>query len=201
MSLLIITPTIGRLTLRRTIDSAAKQLEPSDQWIVIGDGPQPGVDEMLLEYGEQFLYRETKTRTMMYGNAQRNLALDMLANNDPEFKDITHVTFIDDDDLFTKDAIARLHKAAETRSDWMHTFPVWVGWVAPGHELAFRSVALPGILLPRDVKARFDCKGIGEDLRFVRDCAEEFSWMPHSDEDIIATITPHVMSVKTNAAE
>jgi glycosyltransferase involved in cell wall biosynthesis len=196
MSLLIVTPTIGRLTLRRTLDSAASTLHENDQWIVVGDGPQPGVEELVMEYGESFLYRETATRTMVYGNAQRNLALDMLKNNDPEFEGITHVCFIDDDDIYTTGAIDRLHEAMTVRPDVMHTFPVWVGWNAAGGNLAYRDMALPGILVPRTVNARFDGKGIGEDLRFAVECNEQFEWLSHGGEDILVTITPHVMSVK-----
>ena len=50
MHLTVITPTIGRASLRATLDSIAPQLLDGDEHLVIGDGMQPPAAVMCAEY-------------------------------------------------------------------------------------------------------------------------------------------------------
>lgn len=85
----IITPTIGRPELARALLSAARQLGPYDEHIVIGDGPQPEAQAMALEY-RHTRYIQTP-RTGGFGAVQRDAGI-MQATGD-------YLIFLDDDDV------------------------------------------------------------------------------------------------------
>ena len=85
----IITPTIGRPELARALLSAARQLGPYDEHIVIGDGPQPEAQRMALEY-RHTRYIQTP-RTGGFGAVQRDAGI-MQATGD-------YLIFLDDDDV------------------------------------------------------------------------------------------------------
>lgn len=92
----IITPTISRPTLRRALTSA--RLTPDDEWLVIGDGPQPEAEKVckglaILPYLRYVEGKPTGNR----GNEQRDFGM-MLAAAD-------YLLFLDDDDVFVSGAI------------------------------------------------------------------------------------------------
>lgn len=100
----IITPTIGRPSLRAMLDRLLPQLDAKDQVLIIGDGPQPAakaiVDSLksgLIRYWEHGPIRN-------YGNPQRNLAIAESTND--------YVMFVDDDDLPAPQAIQAVKAAA-----------------------------------------------------------------------------------------
>ena len=62
----IITPTIGRPELARALLSAARQLGPYDEHIVIGDGPQPEAQAMALEYRHTRYIQTPRTGAVSY---------------------------------------------------------------------------------------------------------------------------------------
>lgn len=94
----IITPTIGRPTLARAL--ASGELAPGDEWIVVGDGPQPEAEQVVNQMGPQYRYVEG-SETRNRGNEQRDLGMS-LASAD-------YLLFLDDDDVFTPGAIGVVH--------------------------------------------------------------------------------------------
>lgn len=101
----IITPTIGRPTLARALLSAARQLGPYDEHIVIGDGPQPEAQAMAGEY-RHTRYLQTP-QTGGFGNAQRDAGI-MQATGD-------YLLFLDDDDVLVDGILPAVRKiVAET---------------------------------------------------------------------------------------
>ena len=92
----IITPTIGRPELARALLSAARQLGPYDEHIVIGDGPQPEAQRMALEY-RHTRYIQTP-RTGGFGAVQRDAGI-MQATGD-------YLIFLDDDDVLVDGALS-----------------------------------------------------------------------------------------------
>lgn len=75
-SIAIITPTLGRTTLPRTLESCWWQLGPDDEWLVVGDGPQPAARALVERLGDsRARYLEVRQPRSAYGNAQRNLAM------------------------------------------------------------------------------------------------------------------------------
>lgn len=94
-SLCIITPTIGRPTLERTLTSA--KLSKNDEWLVIGDGPQSfSVVDMVEKLGSPYSYIE-HPKNNDCGNALKNFGMAI--------SDKDYFLFLDDDDIFTPDAI------------------------------------------------------------------------------------------------
>ena len=100
MRISVITPTRGRLSLRQTLASINEQLEPGDEHIVIGDGPQVNARRMCLEYGAEY---HQGACTASWGNAQRDLGIS-IAQGD-------YLAFCDDDDVFVYGALATVRFA------------------------------------------------------------------------------------------
>lgn len=85
----IITPTIGRPELARALLSAARQLGPYDEHIVIGDGPQPEAQAMALEYRHTRYIQTPKTGG--FGAVQRDAGIAQATGD--------YLIFLDDDDV------------------------------------------------------------------------------------------------------
>ena len=88
----IITPTIGRPSLRRCVESVMAQISHIHRHIVVGDGPQePWVKSFCESRG--VLYHELPTKQGDFGAHARNFALDFVENNlKPDY-----IVFLDDD--------------------------------------------------------------------------------------------------------
>jgi glycosyltransferase involved in cell wall biosynthesis len=104
-SVCVITPTIGRDSLRTMLDGLLPQLAEGDEVLIIGDGPRPNaqkiVDEIkspLIRYWEIPLIRN-------YGNPQRNIALKEAKAD--------YVMFVDDDDTVRPEGIKKMKKVVE----------------------------------------------------------------------------------------
>lgn len=107
-SLCVITPTIGRDTLRDTLQSAA--LSEYDQWLVLSDGEQPAARAIVDEFKDdkpELVYIEVKNQHRNYGNYQRDLGMRL---SDKDF-----FIFMDDDDIFVPDAIDRIRREINGR--------------------------------------------------------------------------------------
>ena len=92
----IITPTIGRPELARALLSAARQLGPYDEHIVVGDGIQPDAQRMALEY-RHTRYIETP-RTGGFGAVQRDAGILQAVGD--------YLVFLDDDDVLVDGALS-----------------------------------------------------------------------------------------------
>ena len=102
MNLTVVTPTIGRETLRDLVDSAAgtKWLE-QDQWFVIGDTVRElpeWVEPYVQSLGHPFLWATEADATSCAGNAQRNKAIELAHHGN-------YLVWLDDNDTLTKGAL------------------------------------------------------------------------------------------------
>jgi len=98
-SICIITPTIGRPTLRRTLESGAADLGSNDLWIIFGDGLQTDAIETCegVDFGCKTAFMESITTLGDYGNPLRDQAMSVATQD--------YFIFLDDDDVFAPGAI------------------------------------------------------------------------------------------------
>ena len=108
-SISIITPTIGRDSLKSMLEGLLPQLADGDEVLIIGDGPQPnakliveGLASPFIQYWESPLIRN-------YGNPQRNEAITKAKGD--------YLMFVDDDDTVDSQAIRTVKKAAKEFPD------------------------------------------------------------------------------------
>lgn len=102
MRLTVITPTKGRDSLRATLASITPQLEDGDEYLVIGDGPQPVAAALCAEFGVTY---HDGPLCHTYGATQRDYGIALAAGD--------WLAFCDDDDTFTPDALALIRTAVE----------------------------------------------------------------------------------------
>lgn len=103
-TLSIITPTLGRESLKAMLDSLLPQLTQGDEVLVIGDGPRPRAGEICASYGNPIIKYWEIPLVMNFGNPQRNEAIKIAK--------CTHIHFLDDDDRSVDGAIATIKKVA-----------------------------------------------------------------------------------------
>lgn len=98
-SICIITPTIGRATLRQTLESGIAYLAPNDLWIVSCDGPQPDTLKIFegILFNCQAAFLESVAPLGDYGNPLRDHAMNIATQD--------CFIFLDDDDVFAPNAI------------------------------------------------------------------------------------------------
>lgn len=104
MNLTVITPTIGRDSLKRMMDVLVPQLEDGDESIVIGDGPQPNARRIVEAYNSRKITYLEHGPIRNYGNPQRNLAISMAKGD--------YLFFVDDDDQVLQDCLAGVKRIA-----------------------------------------------------------------------------------------
>jgi glycosyltransferase involved in cell wall biosynthesis len=128
-SLCIITPTIGRPTLRRTLESGAADLDINDLWIILGDGPQPEALRVCKNVGFncQSAFLESLTAVGDYGNVLRDQAMSIATQD--------YFVFLDDDDIFAPNAIQIIkHEVAEH-----HPRPIMFRMINGNGEMLWRT--------------------------------------------------------------
>ena len=161
MRLTVITPTVGRDSLRATLASIAPQLHDGDEHIVIGDGVQPRAAEMCAEYGASY---QDGPQTHNYGAAQRDVGIS-LARGD-------WLLFCDDDDTFTPDALATVRQVVVDNPTMPHLF-----------RMRYRA---SGVVLWQD---DIVCEGnVGTPMIVVPTCLELPAW---SDGHPVAYTSDH----------
>lgn len=90
ISLSVITPTIGRPSLERTLNSIVPQLVPPDEVLVVADGERE-LARQICEKFKHVRYIETEYKRQ-WGNPQRDAGISAART--------THLAFCDDDDIF-----------------------------------------------------------------------------------------------------
>ncbi|MDA0832758.1 MAG: glycosyltransferase family A protein [Planctomycetota bacterium] len=94
----VITPTLGRDSLTRTMISVVPQLGPNDEWLIVADGACPAARELVERASDtRIRYFESLDNRSAYGNAQRNAAMRQSKND--------LLMFVDDDDWLLPDAL------------------------------------------------------------------------------------------------
>lgn len=132
LSLLVPTHRDDR-PLRRALDSVRDQLEPGDEVLVVGDvhdGPLPGVEALVAEFGSQYRYVSFDAGFHDFGHSQLNYGV-MLAKGD-------YIHMSDDDDVWAPDALQAFREAAASVVEpvpFLFRFHSYVGvtfWVQRG---------------------------------------------------------------------
>jgi glycosyltransferase involved in cell wall biosynthesis len=103
VSIGIITPTIGRQSLRTMLDRLLPQLDEQDRVMIVGDGPQPVAKAIVDSLSSSLIRYSEHGPILNYGNPQRNLAIAASGTD--------YVMFVDDDDLPTPAAIKAVKAA------------------------------------------------------------------------------------------
>lgn len=96
----VITPTIGRPSLRVMLEGLVPQLSAGDEVWVLGDGPQPQAEQIVTSLASPLVRYVECPWTGDYGNPQRNQAIGMATGS--------HLMFVDDDDRVMPGAIGRI---------------------------------------------------------------------------------------------
>jgi glycosyltransferase involved in cell wall biosynthesis len=139
-----IVPTIGRPTLARTLRALARQLEPGDEAIVVGDGPQPRARTIFDAHARPSWRYFEHGPTNAWGAAQREFAIERAAGE--------VLCFVDDDDVHARAGIDAIRRGAAEhpgrpllfRMDWYGT----TLWRRPAVEP--RNVGTPIFVVPND---------------------------------------------------
>lgn len=103
-SICIITPTIGRDSMKTMLDGLLPQLVKGDEVLIIGDGPQPNSQRIVNEINSPFIRYWEIPLIRNFGNPQRNLAIKEAKAD--------YLMFVDDDDTVHEDGIRKVRKAA-----------------------------------------------------------------------------------------
>jgi glycosyltransferase involved in cell wall biosynthesis len=104
-SISIITPTIGRKSLRPMLQRVLPQLIEGDEVLIIGDGPQP-VAKVIVDELKHPLIRYWESESIKnYGNPQRNMAIEQAKGD--------YLLFVDDDDLPSPQAFSVIRNVAK----------------------------------------------------------------------------------------
>lgn len=150
----IAVPTTGRPTLSRTLRSIIDAgLDPADEVVVMGDGPQKEAVDIVNFYRQFFpiVYGETPNLGHV-GHPIRNHVMDMAKG--------THFLTIDDDDEYTAGALARMRATIGLNPGRVHIFKM--RGAAPRHcygycwrskDVVCGNVGTPMIVAP-NVKER-----------------------------------------------
>lgn len=114
----IVIPTLGRESLRSTLESIERGgILSRDEVIVVGDGPQPGAEAICGEFSSRIPVRFFSTReTKTYGGHQRNVGMGLAIGS--------HLLFIDDDDCYRPGALEIVRNVVAQASDRLHLFRI-----------------------------------------------------------------------------
>lgn len=104
-SISIITPTIGRQSLRPMLQRVLVQLKDGDEVLVIGDGPQPNAKKIVDEYKHALVRYWESEPIHNYGNPQRNTAVEEAKGD--------YLLFVDDDDMPSPHALSVIRNVAQ----------------------------------------------------------------------------------------
>jgi len=119
-TLSIIIPTCGRPTLRDTLSGIASQVHAGDEVILVGDRPLPAIRPLVEKFqreGLSIFYSEVFESLSQYGNVQRDYGM-MRAHN-------PWLLFMDDDDIFSRNALAVIRGELRNSARVPHLFSMW----------------------------------------------------------------------------
>lgn len=195
VSLSVIVPTVGRLSLGRTLDSIAHQLE-ADEVIVVADSDFDAfrAASIYFDYDDsRWQFAECGGDEHGKGYAQRELGITLAHG--------THLLFMDDDDVYEEGALDLFRNAACDR-------PVIFRMAHPQHgllwryqELVFGNVGTPMFMVPNEPEKlgrwapyRKGLNEPGGDFSFIAGCVAGMG-APVWRHEVVASIRPALVSV------
>lgn len=174
-ALSIIVPTVGRPSLKDTLESILTQIKPCDQILVIADGVYPESRQFVETKGTQFTYIELADGPHHdWGARARNLAIPLATK--------AYIAFMDDDDQYLSGAFKSMKNAIRAFPGRPFLFRMKHGkriiWTR--RELFMGNVSSQMVLFPnkQDKLARFTDRYEG-DYDFIQRTADR--WSPGYD--------------------
>lgn len=181
MSISVIVPTIGRSTLQRTLDSCA------------------GADEVIVVVDEQAQVADLNgcaaavagtVRGGDHGYAARTLGMSLASGS--------HLAFLDDDDVYTENAIALFREAACEKPVIFRMDHPRNGVFWRTKEIRFGNVGTPMFLVPNVSEKlgswaphhKGEARQPGGDFTFISGCCERMRTAPLWREETVALINP-----------
>lgn len=134
----IITPTIGRPTLKRLVASVDTTWLDADEWLIVGDtrhGVEPWVKPYVEELGHPFRYLEYGKEESCYGHPQRNYAMT-------QAREGNYLVFNDDTDEFALGAIDMVREEIGRRD----VGPMLFSFEIDGGTWSARNNIFPGLV-------------------------------------------------------
>ncbi len=114
-TLSIVIPTVGRPTLKRTLESIKNQeILPGDEVLVVGDGEQPEAERMFHAAGLPGMYCSTEGPARDWGARPRT---EGARRSTAEY-----VLYMDDDDWYVAGAFACIRRALAENAGRPHMF-------------------------------------------------------------------------------
>lgn len=147
----VITPTIGRDTLRDTAASMVPQLRHGDEWIIAADS-DPTFAQVIARQARELtparvVLAEARDVTSVFGNAQRDIAIRLAT--------ASHLCFLDDDDVWNPGARDHFAAAADREPHMVHVFRArwsdghhWQGVLWKEKRFMRGNVGTPMVLIP-----------------------------------------------------
>jgi glycosyltransferase involved in cell wall biosynthesis len=183
LTLSIIIPTAGRPTLDRTVETLLPQVHEGDQVLVVGDGEQPRAQQLVCGLPSPPWHYFEYGPTRDTGKSQREFAIARATGN--------YVCFMDDDDIFTENALATIRRRAGEHPGRLLMFRMEdrfgaILWTLP--TLTYGNVGAPMIVAP-NAPGKLGHWEV-DDFQFITATAalqREPVWL----EDIIAIVRPH----------
>jgi glycosyltransferase involved in cell wall biosynthesis len=166
-SLTIILPTIGRPSLKATLDSIAMQIGRYDQVFVVADGHYPAAKKLVDSYGIQYGYFEIPGGPHGdWGARARNFALPLSKKG--------YISFMDDDDCYLPGAFAAIRRAIQELPGKLFLFRMFHGTTIlwRREELTLGNVSSQMVVVPnrQDKLGRFTERYEG-DFDFIESTA------------------------------
>lgn len=177
----MIVPTIGRETLRATVDSIAPQLLPCDELLVVADGPT-GYEKAVV-YHPDVVQGEPSGD---YGNKLRDYAMQVAKGK--------LLMFCDDDDTYTPDALATVRRRCDRQRTRLHIFRMQSardGILWGEQHLNSCNVGTPMFVLPNNTARLGRWQNSGgpySDHHFITQTAALHPLPPVFHEEIIAVV-------------
>lgn len=191
----IIIPTLGRPTLRRTLQSIRPQCAPNDEVIVVADrnGDIDSAREQTILYGPRqgALFHVCDAQESDHGYPQRNAGMQIATGK--------HLVFIDDDDEYVDNGLVLMGAHAADRPVIFKMQDATLGVLWKDTELRYGNVGTPMFVVPNDRERLGTWRAAqasgerrcGGDFAFIEECVEKMGepiWRP----EIVARVRPHL---------
>lgn len=179
----LIIPTIGRESLRRTLDSLVGQpWRDGDEVMLVGDGRQQKADEAWLEYRHKLPGRYLEVEGgphRDHGHSVRNEVMRLAKGS--------HIAALDDDDIWTPNALELIRGAITECPNRPHLFRMQEGTAGP----VSPNIGTPMLVAPNDPSRLSTYEYfVGGDRRFIEKTTALYPDGAVQHEEVICVVRP-----------